>query len=91
MYKFNQIEIINHPLHQIEYSIIDNCNKNCKSCSHFAPLAKQPNKVSVEEFIENTKILHGIIPDVHTFGLIGGEPTLHPQYLEILKGIEEYL
>lgn len=85
MYKFNHWEIVNHPLHQLEYSIIDTCNKICKACSHFAPLAKQPNKVSLEEFIKNTKILHNIVPDVHTFWLIGEEPTLHPQYLEMLK------
>lgn len=85
MYKFNRAEIISHPFHQIEYSIIDTCNKNCKACSHFAPLAKQSNKVSVEEFVKNTKILHNIIPDVHTFWLIGGEPMLHPHYLELLK------
>lgn len=85
MYNFNHIEIMQHPLHQIEYSIIDVYNKNCRSCSHFAPLAKQANKISIEEFVENTKILHSIISDVHTFWLIGGEPTMHPQYLEILR------
>lgn len=85
MYKFNRAEITSHPLHQIEYSIIDICNKNCKACSHFAPLAIEPNLVGIEEFIENAKILHKLIPDVHTFWLIGGEPTLHPQYLLLLK------
>lgn len=85
MYNFNHLEISNHPLHQIEYSIIDSCNKNCKACSHFAPLAARPNLLGLEEFARNIEILHQIVPDVHTFWLIGGEPTLHPNYLELLK------
>lgn len=85
MYMFNHSEIIRHPLHQVEYSIIDSCNRSCRSCSHFVPLASNPNAVSLKEFIKNTELLHKVIPDVHTFWLIGGEPTLHPGYTEILK------
>lgn len=85
MFHYNNLEIINHPLHQIEYSIIDSCNKNCKSCSHFAPLAKRKNAIGEEEFKTNTERLHRLIPDVHSFWLIGGEPTLHPNYLKLLK------
>ena len=65
---FEYTEITNHPLHQIEYSITDICNRNCKSCSRFAPLAKQPNKVGVEESIENTKIFHNIMSMFICFG-----------------------
>lgn len=89
MYFFNHEEIIKHPLHQIEYSIIDICSRNCKSCSHFAPLAKRANAVSKGEFIKNTQILHSLIPDVHTFWLIGGEPTLHPNYLQLLNELRQ--
>lgn len=85
MAQFDHTEIAKHHLHQIEYSIVDSCNKNCKSCSHFAPLAKRINEVAIDEFVRNTEILHNIIPDVHTFWLIGGEPTLHSQFLFILK------
>lgn len=89
MYIFDHAEIIRHPLHQIEYSIIDTCNRNCRSCSHFAPLAKNANMASVEEFITNTELLHNILPDVHTFWLIGGEPTLHPHYTDMLKELRK--
>ena len=85
MYRFDYREIIAHPLHQIEYSIIDTCNRNCKACSHFSPLAKRANPVSEEEFLINIRQLHSLIPDVHTFWLIGGEPTLHPKYIELLR------
>lgn len=84
MFNFNRFEVFGHPLHQLEYSIIDSCNKNCKSCSHYAPLAKSKNAISIEEFKKNTELLHKIIPDVHSFWLIGGEPSLHPQYIDIL-------
>lgn len=85
MYEFNRSKIIEHPIHQIEYSITDICNKNCKACSHFAPLAKQANFVNVKDFENEIKILHNIIPDAHTFWLIGGEPTLHPELMQLLK------
>lgn len=85
MYIFNHAEIAQHALHQIEYSIIDSCNKNCRSCSHFSPLAKRANLVSVSEFTINAGILHEVVPDVHMFWLTGGEPTLHPEYMKILE------
>lgn len=87
MYIFNHREIINHPLHQLEFSITDICNRNCRSCSHFAPLARNANMVDGRDFVKFTKILRRVIPDVHTFWLIGGEPTLHPQYLQLLSAL----
>lgn len=89
MYKFDYEEIIKHSLHQIEFSIIDTCNRNCKSCSHFAPLAKQDNEISASDFVKQIEILHSLIPDVHTFWLTGGEPTSHPEYLVLLEKLRK--
>lgn len=72
------------PYH-IEYCITDICNRNCVSCSHLAPLAKKPNFVSEDEFTRVVGIMRRIVPDAHTFWLTGGEPTLHPHFISLLK------
>lgn len=76
------------PYH-IEYCITDICNRNCASCSHLAPLAKNPNFVKVEEFTSVTGIMKKLIPDAHTFWLTGGEPTLHPEFMRLLQVVRE--
>ena len=69
----------------IEYSITDVCNRNCRSCSHLAPLASAPNFVGEEEFARVCKELYRLLPDTHTFWLTGGEPTLHPAFPRLLE------
>lgn len=71
--------------YHIEYCITDICNRNCASCSHLAPLAKEANFVKAEDFSRIVKILKKSLPDVHTFWLTGGEPTLHPQFMQLLE------
>ena len=73
----------------VEYCITDICDRNCKSCSHLAPLAKKANFVSREEFTRVVKLMRNLIPDAHTFWLTGGEPTLHPDYIKLLKILRE--
>lgn len=70
--------------YHIEYCITDICNRNCRSCSHLAPLAKEPNYVSVDDFTRVVKILRACLPEIHTFWLTGGEPTLHPDFMRLL-------
>lgn len=84
-YIFDWIRIGSKDGYHIEYCITDICNRNCAACSHLAPLAKAPNFVSVEEFTRVTAMLRQALPEIHTFWLTGGEPTLHPQYMELLK------
>jgi len=71
--------------YHIEYAITDICNRNCAACSHLAPLAKHNNFVTVEEFRRVIKIIRKCIPDAHTVWLTGGEPTLHPNFMELLN------
>lgn len=84
-YTFDWNRIYGKDGYHIEYSVTDICNRNCVACSHLAPLAKRPNFVSIEEFVRVTKILHKCLPDIHTFWLTGGEPTLHPEFIRLLS------
>lgn len=84
-YVFDWNRIYGKDGYHIEYSVTDICNRNCIACSHLAPLAKEANFVCVKDFTLTTQILQKCIPDVHTFWLTGGEPTLHPEFLQLLK------
>lgn len=84
-YKFDWNRIFNKDAWHIEYSVTDICNRNCAACSHLAPLAKIPNFVNIKEFARTVSLLKNAIPDIHTFWLTGGEPTLHPEFMQLLK------
>lgn len=84
-YVFDWNRIRHEDNYHIEYSITDICNRNCAHCSHLAPLAKSPNFVDERKFENTIKILHNLIPDAHTFWLTGGEPTLHPNFMQLLE------
>ena len=75
-YAFDWNRIYYKDAYQIEYSVTDICNRNCTACSHLAPLAKEPNFAGVEEFTRVTTLMQKRLPDIHTFWLTGGEPTL---------------
>lgn len=84
-YIFDWKRIEKQDSYHIEYCVTDICNRNCTACSHLAPLAKQPNFVTIEQFSKVVKIIQKCMLDVHTFWLTGGEPTLHPEFLQLLK------
>ena len=88
-YDFDWYRVQFYDSYHIEYCITDICNRNCVSCSHLAPLAKTPNYVTEEEFLRVVGIMRRVVPDAHTFWLTGGEPTLHPKFISLLKALRE--
>lgn len=74
----------------IEYHICDHCNLNCKCCSHFSPVSERYS-VSLEETEENFKKLSQNFPaHFRSIHLLGGEPLLHPQIIDILQIVRKY-
>ena len=79
------------PLHKnIEIDITYQCNLNCPHCNRFLDFAPSQTRMSVEqiekfirESIELGRKWRGIL-------LSGGEPTYHPQILEIAKLVLDY-
>lgn len=73
-------------LEYLVVNILDHCNLRCKGCDHFACIA-DPYFVSVETIKKDVEklaqILHG--DNVIKIAVMGGEPLLHPDLLEILK------
>ena len=70
---------------RIEYSITDQCNLNCAYCCHYAPVAEL-FYVDVKTFkfdIKRLSVLTSKGKFLGTLGILGGEPLLHPSFIEI--------
>lgn len=67
-----------------ELNIVDHCNISCLGCSHFSPIAEK--RVSPVEEVKNdlcrmSELTNQNVDEIH---ILGGEPLLHPDLLEIL-------
>lgn len=67
---------------ELEMHIVDHCNLNCAGCNHFCSLA-EPFYISIESFTDQLKLVKEKIPSLKWLMLLGGEPTLHPQLLDL--------
>lgn len=74
----------------IEMHVVDHCNLNCVSCNHFAPLAK-PWFITKESLSNSLNLVKENIPNLKSLILLGGEPTLHPELLDLCKIAREIL
>ena len=68
----------------LEIHIVDHCNLNCAGCNHFCPLA-EPYYIEPEYLRAQLKMAKEKIPSIRWIMLLGGEPTIHPQLLELCK------
>lgn len=69
---------------ELEIHIVDHCNLNCAGCNHFCSLA-EPFYISLKDFQEQLELTKIKIPSLKWLMLLGGEPTLHPQLLELCQ------
>lgn len=74
-----------NPQLNFEVHIVDQCNLNCKQCSHFAPLAEDWY-IDIKDYQRDcerlSELFHG---EMLRMNILGGEPLLHPQIVEIMK------
>lgn len=74
----------------LDIELVGECNLNCKSCSHFSPIAES-EKLSMEEFEADLGQLRKIMPDkIRKINLLGGEPLLHEQIECFMKLSRKY-
>lgn len=72
------------------FNILDHCNLNCKGCDHFACVA-DPYTVPYETVHNDIKRMAEIFHHdyIAQIAVMGGEPLLHPELLEILQDVRE--
>ena len=70
-------------------AILNYCNLKCEYCFADDMFHEESSAVTLEDF---QKILEftAKVPGMNHIGIIGGEPTLHPQFDEILKEVNRY-
>jgi len=78
-------------LNYIETNIVMHCNLNCRGCNHFAPLYSENEDMI--DFDRWTKAVDRIAEmfEIKKFGILGGEPLLHPRWLDFLRYLRNKL
>lgn len=72
----------------IQIEITNHCNKSCLNCSRFCGHHENPYFMSIDMFIDALASLEGY---KGTIGLMGGEPTLHPQFWDLCVLLQDYV
>ncbi len=78
--KMNELAHLNvYPIiPRLQFQVVDHCNLNCVSCMTASPLAK-PYFADINEFEKDLRRMSDLTgKHISTFGLLGGEPLLHP-------------
>lgn len=76
---------VNKPvLHHLETNIVDNCNLNCRGCSHFSNLFAHDEHVLLETFCRDLRQIAEHTFVAH-FYLLGGEPLLCEQLTDYIE------
>ena len=81
--KFNNIEEQKKIHHEFLFDITSVCNLNCTNCSVFCGL-REPYYITLEDFKKQLTNLREKVP-VSFVSFCGGEPTLHPQFMDLCK------
>lgn len=80
-------------INRIEYSIIDQCNLNCAYCSHYASICKT-TPIDYTDFMVDIERLSRLTDEgreLGTLGILGGEPMLHKDWIEMCVVARYYL
>lgn len=72
------------------YEIVHHCNLECKGCDHCAPIA-QEEYVELKTYKKDIAKMQKIFHRINSFAIMGGEPLLHPQIIDIMKISREIL
>ena len=90
---FNETVVAKAPKLITQIHILDGCNLRCKHCyvgdRRFDPEQPLPLNEVIRriQILKDFQIRHGFTG--HTMNISGGEPTIHPDILEIIKEIRK--
>lgn len=72
-------------LPHLETNITLRCQLSCRSCNHFVPLQRNKRTDIEPEAMQKDLERLGKIAHAEAYALIGGEPLLHKQFMDILQ------
>ena len=75
--------------HHLNVHITDWCSYRCKKCSVYIPYIKAPKHMDYVKMKKGLDSYFTLVDYVSELHLLGGEPLLYPQLVEILKYICE--
>lgn len=82
---WNDEQYLDKPvLRSLETNIVDDCNLNCRGCSHFSNLFEQGAGVPFEIYCRDLKRIAEHVY-IHQFNMLGGEAILHPRITEYIE------
>ena len=79
IYRENPMRPI-YDIASIHIEITNACNKECACCTRFCGHHKKPFFMNLETV---EKALQSLVNFPHNVGIMGGEPTIHPQFADI--------
>lgn len=77
-------------LPKVEMHIADNCNLNCKGCTHFSPVFGK-ELPELNDRIKDVINLKEKVSHIALFSILGGEPFLNPQIGQYIVEIRKIL
>lgn len=72
----------------IHIEITNACNLQCANCTRYVGHHREPYFMSLEEV---RRSIESLVDFPGNIGIMGGEPTLHPEFSEILKILVELI
>ena len=90
VYRYQEVK---PELMQIEFHLADHCNLNCKGCTHYSNLVKEPVFPDFEQFQKDVYRLAELFSNIHNFYFLGGEPLLNPEvekYVNLVAKVFPY-
>lgn len=75
-------------LYQIEISIADHCNLNCKGCAHFSNIVEEYFQ-PFDGYAKDIRRLKQLVPYIQNIYILGGEPLLCNNLDKYIEDISE--
>lgn len=76
-------------LSYLEFHVADHCNLNCKYCTHYSPLVKEPVFTDYAEFEKGIRQLRKYVYDIGIIRILGGEPLLNQELSKFIRLVRE--
>lgn len=80
---FRAIKLRTFLMH-LEFHLADHCNLNCVGCTHFSNIS-EPKFVDARMLENRFDRLNELIGYIYDVRILGGEPLLHPDIIDVLK------